>query len=116
LLSSWNLSIQYPLLGAVSDSSQNIQEYLDSGEVGQHSHILDAFAFLGVFVGILNIIVIFKPFHISLSDNNLISVKYSCMAVLFMVLFFNNGTPSIAFCSTIIYPYFVNSNIKFKHV
>jgi len=112
LSSSWGTLIQNPLLGSVSDSTKNIEEYLNSDAVGQHSHFLDTFALMGVGVGILNIIVLFKPFFIPLGgDNGFVSVKYSCMAVLFIILFFNNGTPSIAFCSTIIYPWFISQNI-----
>ena len=114
LSSSWGTLIQYPFLGSISDSTKNIEEYLDSDAIGQHSHILDTFAFMGVIVGILNIIVIFKPFCIPLSDKSFVSVKYSCMAVLFIILFFNNGTPSIAFCSTIFYPWFISQNIDAK--
>ena len=110
LSSSWRTLIRNPLLGSVSDSTKNIEEYLDSDAIGQHSHILDTFAILGVVAGILNIIVIFKPFCIPLGDNRFVSVKYSCMAVLFITLFFNNGTSSIAFCSTIIYPWFISQN------
>ena len=83
-------------------------------DFGQHSHIIDTFALLGVFLGTMNVFVIFAPFK----DMNGKWIKEQlpltvavCTCVILIYLF-NNATSTIALAFTIIFPlvreYYIN--------
>ncbi|MBO5359171.1 MAG: hypothetical protein J6A78_07615 [Clostridia bacterium] len=102
-----------PLFGMITLGNNNLADYFFSG-FGQHSHILDTFSLLGVFGGIINLIVVFRPFR----DENGKWVKGSAPLTAAMLVcvvgiyLFNNATSSIALATSIIFPllreYYIN--------
>ena len=112
-----------PFLGMITLGNNNLADYFFSG-FGQHSHILDTFSLLGVFGGIINLIVVFRPFR----DESGKWVKGSAPLTAAMLVcvvgiyLFNNATSSIALATSIIFPllreYYINPSAfkvpKFK--
>ena len=86
---------------------------------GQHSQVLDTFALFGIFIGILQLYILFKPFHIYLKDANIYLSSFAEVVVLlfFIQVTINNITPSIGFAVYFIFPttfnYIKFSNRKF---
>lgn len=77
---------------------------------GQHSHVLDTFALYGLFMGVVNIFVLMKPFK-----KNGAFVRYNLtltlpvMLVSFGLYIFNTATDAIVLAVGIFYPFIRDS-------
>jgi hypothetical protein len=93
------------VFGLIGNGKINIYAGFIS-DFGQHSHIIDTFALLGVFLGTMNVFVIFAPFK----DMNGKWIKEQlpltvavCTCVILIYLF-NNATSTIALAITVFFP------------
>lgn len=79
-------------------------QYLDG--LGQHSHILDTFAFYGVFIGIWTVYIISMPFIDKKNSYSRRTTALNCsmMICIFSLFLFNNATSSIACVSGLVMP------------
>ena len=92
-----------PILGGLV-SGDSVQSILNS--TGQHSHIMDTYAFYGVIIGTVNIFVLLAPFK-NMNGVWIKKAKALNNAMFICVLgiyFFNNATSSIALAFTIVFP------------
>lgn len=89
LLNSITVMIKYNFLGAIWGSTQEVLETL-----GQHSHILDTFALMGIPFGLIYFYVILR---------NIYSPIPFVMTFL-GILFFNNASPTLAYVFYILVP------------
>lgn len=98
--------IKHPFFGVISSDeiTTNQSGFLEG--FGQHSYILDTFTLYGFVIGIINIIIILKPFKDQYGNR----VKYgrplnnAMLVCIIGIYLFNNATLSTALAFGIIFP------------
>ena len=105
MLESIKTTFKYPIFGTIASSTAVSTRSVLSG-VGQHSHLLDTFAFFGLFIGTINVFVMLRPFK---DDNGKIikrgkALNAAMLVCMIGILFFNNATDSIATAFGIAFP------------
>ena len=109
LQESINTFLQHPIFGGIgSGVIVKSGEYLTN--VGQHSYILDTFAFFGLIIGIINILVVWIPFSMQKKNGGNKALRISMMICMISIYLFNNATESVALIFGIIYPFVDDSN------
>lgn len=93
-----------PFLGLITSKLQTLDGSLTG--FGQHSYILDTFALFGIFVGILNLYLLFYPFLERIRKGNNITKLLSYVLLILTLVFFyiNNAVGSIGFAVYFIFP------------
>lgn len=79
----------------------------ENGEIsgfGQHSYILDTFSLFGFLIGIINVVIIFKPFRGMFRKCSNIAINFSMLICTMGIYLFNNATPAIAMALGVIFP------------
>lgn len=95
----------YPIFGAVGGANFYVENSILKG-IGQHSYILDTFAFFGFGLGVWSLYVIAQPYRDKRwkkSSNN-VALTVAMGICIFSLFLFNNATESIALVSGIVMP------------
>lgn len=100
-----------PILGTVGNPQIDVLSFQTSA--GQHSHLIDTFAFLGFLPGIAQIYIIIKPYLIRLRGSFLNELTLSVLYSVIMIFTFNTVTPSMGIVTSLIFPV-VYDSIKLK--
>lgn len=110
--SSLNVLKKYPLFGAVGNGALTYDGSALQG-LGQHSYILDTYAFFGFVIGTWSLYVISQPYKDKNWEKNSYNLALTvAMGVcIFSLFLFNNATESIALVSGIIMPLVRKSNL-----
>ena len=106
MLTSLENFIKHPFFGVISSDeiTTNQSGFLEG--FGQHSYILDTFTLYGFVIGIINIIIILKPFKDQYGNR----VKYgrplnnAMLVCVIGIYLFNNATISTALAFGIFFP------------
>ena len=96
---------KYPIFGAVGNGALTYDGSALQG-LGQHSYILDTYAFFGLIIGTWSIYVIAQPYRDKNweRNSNNIALTVAMGICIFLLFLFNNATESIALVSGIIMP------------
>lgn len=104
IINSLSTTLQHPISGLISSEITASNEgYLEG--FGQHSYVFDTFALYGIIIGILNFIVILRPFKYNgkfIRNSLPLSITMLiCAITLYCV---NNATNSIALVVGVMFP------------
>jgi hypothetical protein len=95
---------EYPILGYICgiDNSNDF----DLSIIGQHSHIMDTFAFFGLFIGIFMLYIMFLPFYIRIikQEHGLKVFALTVCLVFFILIAANNLTPTMGYAAFFVFP------------
>jgi len=104
LRESYEAFVKYPLTGIVVTKIETNEEGYLVG-FGQHSYILDTLALFGLFIGLINIILIMQPFIARIRRKCMLnSLNITILVVFSLLMFINIVTPSIGCAVFFIYP------------
>jgi hypothetical protein len=84
----------------------NDRSVFDLSKIGQHSHVLDTFAFFGFFIGIFMCVFMFYPFFIRLKKQEY-KLKIFTIIVgfaFFILITANNLTPTMGYAAFFVFP------------
>ena len=101
---SWDTFLLHPIFGGVGAGIVGMSGGFLTN-VGQHSYILDTFAFFGFLIGFINIYVIYQPFKIQKNNHGNGALRISMIVCMIGIYLFNNATESIALIFGIVYPF-----------
>lgn len=96
--------LEYPITGYVLG---NPNRHFNMNRIGQHSYILDTFAFFGFFVGLFSIYIMINPFYLRWrrQAHYLLKIYALVVGVAFITLILaNNLTPSMGFAAFFVFP------------
>ncbi len=105
---TYNISIntffENPLFGIINN--KNLYQEYRMLSFGQHSQILDCFALFGFIIGSLQLYLFLNPFIIRMRNKNRILRKltFIVLIIFFLLITFNNITPSVGFATFFIFP------------
>lgn len=99
---SINAFMKNPLFGIIASGNNDILSF--SHGFGQHSHIIDTFALLGLLPGLLQIYLIVKPYVNRSKLKKYGALNITILLSVLFILFFNIATVSIGVVSSFILP------------
>lgn len=102
--SSLHAFLKHPLLGLLGSGTLGYDGQFLTG-LGQHSFVLDSFAFFGIMGGSICMYASFYPLKKSAVWKNHSPLRTAMMVCVMMMYFLNNATESIALAVAIISPY-----------
>jgi len=111
-LVSLNSFIRYPIFGLSGAKNINIFDFTQS--TGQHSHIMDTFAFLGFIPGVIQVYIMYVPFLVMAKNKKSFGLVIASAISFFLIASLNTVTPSFGFASYFILPIFLDLFINKK--
>jgi len=101
---SYNAFINYPIFGSLTASVDDIYNYVE--KYGNHSTLLDTFAFYGVGIGLLITFIYFKPIldRIKAGQQDTLELSVLIGILLLIIISINLITASIGFAVFFIFP------------
>lgn len=91
-----------PVFGTIAAVQSNVLSFETSA--GQHSHLIDTFAFLGLMPGLAQIYIIFQPYVRRLKNSLAIELIIPVFYSIVMIFTFNTVTPSMGFAVGLLVP------------
>ncbi|MEO0289444.1 MAG: O-antigen ligase family protein [candidate division WOR-3 bacterium] len=107
---SFNTFLETPLLGVIGKEKELIFGTTTSS--GQHSHFLDSLVYLGLFLSLLQLYVIFRPFFIYIKDKTFNDLVFTFLCSFLIIFLFNNLTPSMSIPLFFIFPYLYDKMLE----
>ncbi len=105
--------INSPILGVIFTNLKYGESSVTG--FGQHSQILDVFALFGIFIGVLQLFLFFKPLTTIYNNTTEKTFIFTILIVFLLMILFNNLTPSIGFAVFFIFPALHDSVFSIKN-
>lgn len=109
---SFTTFLEYPILGAMGkDKDLIFDPNLTSG---QHSHFMDSLVYLGLFLSLFQLYIIFRPFYFYYKEKKMNDLIFIFLFSFIIIFLFNNLTPSMAIPLYLLFPYMYDKMVKLK--